>query len=82
MLKTTEDDSNPSLEDVLKQPHLLVGQRIRHRFVGHGQLVWYLGTVQDFCATSKEFTVLYDNEEESCGFTLLDDIKTGNIVIL
>ena len=32
-LLATEEDLNPSLEDVLKRTQLLVGQRIKHRFV-------------------------------------------------
>jgi len=43
--ESDQDDQVPSLDDVLHQPDLLVGKRIKHRFQVDGKLVWYEGTV-------------------------------------
>ncbi len=85
LLPTENDDSSPtkaSLDDIVKQPQLLVGLRIKHRFEEDGQMIWFLGTVKHFCAQSKMFTVLYDDELETCNFSLLDDIISGDLLIL
>ena len=61
-------------KEILLKPQLLVGKRINHRFVESGELVWYKGTVLQMLDT-REFEVMYDEEDDICCFSLLDDIK-------
>ena len=37
--------------------------------------MWYLGTVLGFDEETKEFWVLYDNEDEEYTFSLLEDLE-------
>ena len=66
--------------DILLQPELLIGRRIKHRFEVDGDLVWYAGVVQQHNYVTSEFQVTYDGEEDLCWFTLLDDIRTASIM--
>ena len=66
--------------DILLQPELLIGRRIKHRFEVDGDLVWYAGVVQQHNYVTSEFQVAYDGEEDLCWFTLLDDIRTASIM--
>ena len=50
----------------------LVGKKIKHRF----RVEELIGTV---FAKTKEFQVRYEGEEYVCCFTLLDDIKSGDL---
>ena len=68
-------------KEILLKPQLLVGKRINHRFVESGELVWYKGTVLQMLDT-REFEVMYDEEDDICCFSLLDDIKNGDLLIL
>ena len=74
--------SNTFLQAILLQPELLVGQRIKHRFDENGELVWYEGRVLRMNADTKEFEVIYDGEEDSCWFLLLEDISAGDLLIV
>ena len=71
----------PSLNELIQCPQLLIGQRIRHRFLVNGNLVWYKGTVISMKSTT-EFEVSYDDEDDSSIFPLLEDIKSGDIMII
>ena len=62
---------NEELTDILLQPELLVGRRIKHRFEADGNLVWYEGVVQQMNYISNEFQVAYDGEDDLCWFSLL-----------
>ena len=75
-----------SLEEILSKPHLLVGQRIRHRFrVEHStessKLVWYDGTVQKMNPDTLNFLVQYDGENGAHTYPLLDDINNGDLLL-
>ena len=72
----------PSLEEVLDQPELLVGKKIKHRFEVDGELVWYNGTVLQMNYETEEFQVEYDGEDGVCSFQLLDDIASEDLLIL
>ena len=56
-------EENPiiSIEDVVQQPKLLVGCRIKHRFETDQEPVWYEGTVLQMDSETKEFQVAYDD---------------------
>ena len=80
----TADGDPPSmltLDDVLKCPEQLVGERINHRFEVDGELVWYEGTVDSYNSHSKEYLIAYDGEEDLCSFPLLEDIASGDLTI-
>ena len=75
----------PSTHTFLIQPQLLVGQRIQHRFEEQGseELAWYDGLVLRMLdATSKEYEVIYDDEEDVCCFQLLDDLVAGDLIVI
>ena len=65
----------------MQQPQLLIGQRIRHRFLVDGELVWYGGTVLTM-KSETVFEVAYEEEDDASCFPLLEDIKNGDILIL
>ena len=60
---------------------LLVGKRIKQRFSEDGKLVWYEETVLSMSET-REYEVIYDKEYDTYCFSLLDDIKNGDLVVL
>ena len=66
-------EENPiiSIEDVVQQPELLVGCRIKHRFETDRELVWYESTVLQMDSETKEFQVAYDDEDDICCFPLI-----------
>lgn len=68
-----EQDSALSPEDVIKQPELLVGRRIKHRFEVDGKLVWYGGTVLQLNYMTSEFEVAHD-DEDVCWFPLIAEM--------
>ena len=77
-----EDDIPvPSPENILAEPELLVGQRIRHQFKVNGKLSWYEGTVLKRNAVTNEFEVIYDGEDDTYWFPLLEDISTGDLLV-
>ena len=72
--------TDTSVEQILLQPQLLVGKRIKQRFNEDGKLVWYEGTVLSMSGT-REYEVVYDEDNIYC-FSLLDDIKNGDLVVM
>ena len=44
--------------------------------------MWYLGTVLGFDEETKEFRVLYDNEDEEYTFSLLEDLDKREVKII
>lgn len=87
LLKLLEDSSTtstcetiPSTQEILLNPQLLVGKKIKQRFVEDGKLVWYEGTVLQLLET-EEFEVKYDDDDDVYCFSLLDDIKNGDLLI-
>jgi len=73
-----------SLEEIVVNPHLLVGQRIQQKFKVEesSELVWYFGTVQKMNPSTYEFHVLYDGEDNTYIYPLLDDIKSGDLMLV
>ena len=65
------------------KPQLLVGQRIKHRFKleESSELVWYNGTVKKMNPKTNVFQVLYDGEDDPCNYPLLDDIRSGDLLL-
>lgn len=64
---------------IMTHPELLVGKRIRHCFQVEDELVWFNGTVINLNPVSMEYEIQYDGEEDTCSFTLLDDIVSGDL---
>lgn len=71
-----------TITDVQRDPDLLIYRRIEHQFNCDGQLVWYKGTILSFDKETKEFRILYDNEEEEYSFPLLEDLEKEEVKIL
>ena len=72
-----------SLSDkVVLHPKFLVGKRIRHRFQVDTELIWFNGTVVNMNDNTNEYDIQYDEEDEICSFTLLDDISSGDLMLL
>lgn len=65
-----------SESEIMQHPELLIGQRIKHRFLVNHKLVWYEGTIMAM-VSSTEFEVNYDGEEDTSCFPLLEDFKNG-----
>jgi len=65
------------------KPQFLIGQRIRHRFKleESSELVWYNGTVKKMNPKTNVFQVPYDGEDEACNYFLLDDIRSGDLLL-
>ena len=81
LLAVGEENPTISIEDVVQQPELLVGCRVKHRFETDRELVWYERTVLQMNSETQEFQVAYDNEDDICCFPLLDDIASGDLLI-
>jgi hypothetical protein len=81
-----KNDDSPAAsqchEDILSQPELLVGLRIRHRFEEDGKLSWFEGTVLEMNSESQEFKVIYEGEDDPCWFPLLEDMSAGDLLII
>lgn len=71
-----------SPQSILLQPDTLVGQRICHRFLVDGEPTWYEGTVLQMNTRSKEFEVIYDGEDDTCWFSLLEDLRAGDLLVI
>jgi len=71
------------LEEIVVNPHLLVRQRIQQRFKVEesSELVWYFGTIQKMNPSTYEFQVLCDGEDDAYIYPLLDDIKSGDLML-
>ncbi len=83
MLSLNFDHQASTITDVQRDPDLLIYHRIEHQFNCDGELVWYKATVLSFDKETKEFRVLYDNEEvEEYSFPLLEDLEKGEVKIL
>ena len=70
-----------SFEDILLQPELLIGRKIKHRFEVDGNLVWYEGVIQQLNFITNEFQVAYEGEEDLSWFPLIDDIRSGDLLL-
>ena len=60
-----------SLDQIRKDPDRLLYRRIEHLFDCSGQERWFTGTVLSYEKESREYTVVYDNEEESIYWMIL-----------
>ena len=83
LTQQSEDEASqkPSMEQIVQHPELLIGQRIKHRFLVNGKLVWYEGTVLAMISIT-EFEIDYDGEDNTSCFPLLEDLQTGDILII
>ena len=60
----------------------VVGLRITHHFEVDGELSWYEGTVLKINADTVEFEVKYDGEDDTYWFPLLEDMLSGDLLIM
>lgn len=81
---TSSNDNNHTslLEEVMLRPEFLVGKKIRHRFQVGRKLVWYNGTVLHLNSKTREYQIEYESEDDLCYFALLDDISSGDLVVI
>lgn len=82
LLSLNYDHQALTITDVQRDPDLLIYRRIEHQFNCDGQLVWYKGTILSFDKETKEFRILYDNEEKEYSFPLLEDLEKEEVKIL
>ena len=82
LLSLNCDQQALTIVDVQRDPDLLIYRQIEHQFDCDGKLLWYKGTVLSFDKGTKEFRVLYDNEDEEYTFPLLEDLEKGDLKIL
>ena len=80
-MHTNQRDSTLALEDVLLQPELLVGRRVKHRFEVDNELIWFNGSVLQMNSETNEFQIAYDGEDDVCWFPLLDDARSGDLLL-
>ena len=69
-------------EQIRTDPELLIYRRIKHLFDCNGEDVWYSGTVLAFEEGTGQYTVAYDNEDDVYAFKLLEDLESGELIIL
>ena len=69
-------------DEILGQPSLLVWQRIRHKFEVVGKPQWYEGTVLNHNTNTSEFKVIYDGEDDTYWFPLLEDMSKGELFVV
>ena len=77
-----EKTSNSEYHVFLRDPRVLVGRKIEHKFNDECQMMWYTGTVVDYCSTSKTHEILYDDEDEKYNFDLIIDLINGDLIII
>ena len=82
LLSLNYENQALTITDVQRDPDLLIYRRIEHQFNCDGELVWYKGTVLGFDKETKEFRVLYDNEDKEYTFPLLEDLDKGELKII
>ena len=78
---TPSSEVPPSLEMIMMQPELLIGQKIKHQFEVDKKLIWYNGRVAEMDKDTGLFEVVYD-DNEVCQFILLEDIENGDLQII
>lgn len=71
-----------SVDQICRDPELLLYQRIEHLFDCDGIETWCKGTVLSFDSEKKEFQVAYDNEDVVYSFPLLEDLKNGELKVM
>ena len=82
LLSLNYDHQTLTSVDIQRDPELLIYRQIEHQFNCDGRLVWYKGTVLSFDKETKEYRILYDNEEEEYSFPLLEDLEKKEVKIL
>ena len=78
-MSTAEPETELTLEEISRDPEVLIYRRIQHLFDCDGELEWFNGTILSYDKITKEYRVVYDNEEEEYSFPLIDDITNGEI---
>ena len=73
----------PTIQQIVTNPRLLIGTRIRHRFEEEdGSLTWYEGLVIGHLSNAQTFEVVYFGEDEICEFELLEDYSKNDLKFL
>jgi len=61
---------------------LLVGQRIRHKFIEDGEEVWYEGYVVAYDDNLNTHEVVYTEDSEHYSYNLLEDLEEDSLEVL
>ena len=78
----SESNCTSLLEKVRANPDYLIGRKIRHRFEVDEELIWFNGTVLHRSSETNEYQVKYEGENDICSFALLDDISSGDLILM
>ena len=70
-----------TLNEITHDPETLIYRRIQHQLYCDGELVWFSGTVLSYDRVTKEFRVVY-NEEDEYSFPLIEDICNGEVRVV
>ena len=70
------------LDNLRKDPELLLYRRIEHLFECDGEDMWFKGTVLSYEKEESCYTVAYDDEEEVHSFPLLQDFEKGEVRLI
>ena len=68
--------------DFKANPSLLVGQRIRHKFIEDGEEVWYEGYVVAYDDNLNTHEVVYTEDSEHYSYNLLEDLEEDSLEVL
>ena len=71
-----------TFDEITADPELLLYRRIKHRFECDGFLEWFDGIVLSYNQDTGEYAVKYDNEDETYFFSLLEDLKEDDLIIV
>ena len=77
-----EPEQRVTLDEIARDPEILIYRRIEHMFNCDGELVWFTGTILSYDKDTKEYRVAYDNEEGDYCFPLIEDFAKGEIRIV
>ncbi len=59
----------------------LVGRRVKHCFEVENEERWFSGVVVSYNPTTHLHEIVYDDEEHSCFFNLLEDLSKGDLLV-
>lgn len=80
------DQKLSELPVVVRDPTLLVGKTISHKFEtlneGGMSYEWFTGCVKSYDSKSKTHVILYEGESETCNFDILLDYLNGDLKII
>ena len=67
--------------DILENPGLLIGKKVRHKFENNGKEDWYEGYVVSYDSRLKTHEIVYIGGSEHYLYNLVEDIEDGSLVV-